>query len=82
MAWEIRGAVPDFPVTIFVEIQTSVMSTGLTNFSRTPRYILKNPPLYHISYTNRQPQNKVLCTAFFQESAFPPSSTLAISHPL
>ena len=49
MAWEIRGAVPDFPVTIFVEIQTNPTSTGLTNFSRTPRNISKNPPLYHIN---------------------------------
>ena len=37
MAWEIRGAVPDFPKTIFVEIQTSVMSTGRTLLSQTPR---------------------------------------------
>ena len=44
MAWEIRvPAAPDFPITIFVEIQTSVMSTGLTNFSFTNRYFQKNP---------------------------------------
>ena len=50
MAWEVRGAVPNFPVTIFVEIQTSDMSTGLTNFSRTPRNI-SSFPLYIISAT-------------------------------
>jgi hypothetical protein len=39
----------------------------------------KNPfSQTHISQTIRQPQYKVLCTAFFQESAFPHSSTLAI----
>ena len=43
MAWEIRGAVPDFPKTIFVEIKTSIMSTGLTNFDFTSRYFQKNP---------------------------------------
>ena len=48
MAWEIRGAVPDFPVTIFVEIQTSVMSTGRTLLNRTPRSI-SSFPLYIIS---------------------------------
>ncbi|MBO5126046.1 MAG: hypothetical protein J6D10_00575, partial [Clostridia bacterium] len=36
-------AEPDFPKTIFVEFQTSVMSTGLTNFSFTNRYFQKNP---------------------------------------
>ncbi|MBO5127984.1 MAG: hypothetical protein J6D10_10480, partial [Clostridia bacterium] len=38
MAREIRVlAEPDFPRTIFVEIQTNITSTGLTNLSRTPR---------------------------------------------
>ena len=42
MAREVRvSAAPDFPITIFVEIQTSPMSTGLTNFSFTNRYISK-----------------------------------------
>ncbi|MBP3292632.1 MAG: hypothetical protein J6N32_02670, partial [Clostridia bacterium] len=36
-------AEPDFHLHYFVEIQTSVMSTGLTNFSFTNRYISKNP---------------------------------------
>ena len=49
MAWEVRGAGPNFPVTIFVEIQTSPTSTGRTLFSRTPRNISKNPPPHHIN---------------------------------
>jgi len=59
MAWEVRvSAAPDFHRTIFAEIQTSPMSTGRTNFSRTPRYISKKSPLYHISFTKCQPQSE------------------------
>ena len=57
MAWEVRvgvakqsPAAPNFPITIFVEIQTNGMSTGLTNFNRTPRSIFSFP-LYIISTT-------------------------------
>ena len=78
---EVTPADADFHVTIFVEIQTSNMSAGRTNFSFTNRSIQKSPP-HHINYTNRQPQMKVLCTAFFQESAFPLHSTIALSLPL
>ena len=44
MAWEVRVlAEPDFPVTIFVELQTNITSAGLTNFSFTNRSIPKSP---------------------------------------
>ncbi|MBQ7313907.1 MAG: hypothetical protein IJW81_10020, partial [Clostridia bacterium] len=40
---------------------TSIMSAGLTNFNRTPRYISKKSPPHHIGQTNRQqPIKKVL----------------------
>ena len=37
MAWEIRGAVPDFPITIFVEIQTNEMSADGISYMATHR---------------------------------------------
>jgi len=59
MAWEVRvSAAPDFHRTIFVEIQTSPMSTGRTNFSYISRYISKSPLPHHISQTNRLQQIK------------------------
>ena len=71
MAWEIRGAVPDFPVTIFVEIQTSVMSTGLTLLSRTPRSI-SSYPLYILSATQTGYPDEKFLRSFFKKATVSP----------
>ena len=80
MAREVRVGVakqspvePDFPITIFVESQTSPTSTGLTNFSFTSRYIKKNPPPHHISFLHGYTDEKFL-RSFFQKATVSPSS--------
>ena len=71
MAWEIRGAVPDFPVTIFVEIQTSVMSTGRTLFSRTPRSFFLFPlPIISAKQTVSR-RIKFFAQLSFKKARFP-----------
>ena len=73
MAREVRvPAAPDFPVTIFIEIQTSVMSTGRTLFSHTPRTISKKSPLHHISYLHGHTDEKFL-RSFFQKATVSPA---------
>ena len=71
-AWEVRVSVaPDFrlhPSSEFGSLHPCQL--GQTIWLRTDPS--KNPfSQTHINPTNRLPQYKVLCTAFFQESAFP-----------